>query len=172
MDELAGLAEIDARAATLFRVAGVDLPEMPFPADALHEAVAIFVADRPPVGYVRVDEVDGLAHVAGLAVIPGSMRRGVGSALLEAACAWATERGYPAITVITFADVPWNAPFYASCGFTVVPADAITPELAELRDWERAVGLDALGPRVVMRRELRPTSPPRRPAGTITPSAR
>jgi len=32
--------------------------------------------------------------------------------------------------------------------------DDITPELVELRDWERAVGLDTLGRRVVMRREL------------------
>ena len=29
-----------------------------------------------------------------------------------------------------------------------------TNSLLELRDWERAIGLDAIGPRVVMRREL------------------
>ena len=79
------------------------------------------------------------------------MRRGVGSALLEAACTWARAAGYPAITLITFADVPWNAPFYAARGFAET---ASTPEIAELRDWERAVGLDAVGRRIVMRRDL------------------
>ena len=151
-DDLAGLAEIDRRAATLFRVSGIDLPEIPFPADALHDARAVFVADRPAVGYVRVDEVDGLAHVEGLAVVPASMRRGIGTSLLEAACEWAVGAGYRAVTLITFAEVSWNAPFYARRNFAIT--DELTPEIAELRDWEHAVGLDALGRRVVMRREL------------------
>ena len=150
--DLPVLAEIDRRAESLYRVAGIDLPVIPFPSDALHDAKAVFVASRPPVGYVRVDEVDGLAHIEGLAVIPGQMRTGIGSGLLEAACEWAAAHGYPAVTLITFADVPWNAPFYRERGF--VPVDTLTPELAELRDWEHAVGLDEVGPRVVMRREL------------------
>jgi GNAT superfamily N-acetyltransferase len=151
-EDLAGLPEIDRRAESLFRVAGIDLPEISFPVDELNEAKAIFVAGRPPVGFVRVDEVDGLAHIEELAVIPGRMREGLGTALLEAACAWAEAQGYPASTVITFADVQWNAPFYAGRGF--VPVDEISPGLAELRDWEQAVGLDAVGRRIVMRREL------------------
>jgi hypothetical protein len=60
--------------------------------------------------------------------------------------------GYPAATVTTFADVPWNAPFFRRRGF--VEITELTPELAERRDWERAVGLDGVGPRVVMRRDL------------------
>lgn len=146
------LAEIDARADSLFRVAGLDLPAIPFPSDELPGALAIFVAGRPPVGFVRVDEVDGLAHVEALAVIPGRMRQGLGTALLDAACRWARGRGYPAITLITYADVPWNAPYYAARGFS--ESSALTPELAELRAWEQAVGLDAAGRRMVMRREL------------------
>jgi GNAT superfamily N-acetyltransferase len=150
--DLDGLGEIDRRAETLFRVSGLALPEVPFPADALHDAKAIFVAGRPSVGYVRIDEVDGLAHIEGLAVLPGMMRRGVGSALLEAACAWAGANGYRAVTLTTFAEVSWNAPFYAARGF--VPLDEMTPDLTERRDWERAVGLDGVGRRIVMRRAL------------------
>lgn len=152
VDELPLLAEIDERADSLFRVSGIDLPPIPFPIDELHDAKAVLVVGRPPVGFIRIDEVDGLAHIEALAVIPGRMRRGLGSGLLTAACDWAAAAGYPAITLITFADVPWNAPFYAGRGFVVV--DDITPELAELRDWEQSMGLDRLGARVVMRREL------------------
>ncbi|MEO6886511.1 MAG: GNAT family N-acetyltransferase [Jatrophihabitantaceae bacterium] len=151
-DELLLLAEIDERADSLFRVSGIDLPQIPFPVDELHDAKAVLVVGRPPVGFVRVDEVDGLAHIEALAVIPGRMRRGLGSQLLAAACDWAAAAGYRAITLITFAEVPWNAPFYGTRGFVVV--DRLTSELAELRDWEQSVGLDRLGARVVMRREL------------------
>ncbi|MCU1658312.1 MAG: hypothetical protein JWO57_2968 [Pseudonocardiales bacterium] len=151
-DELPLLPDIDRRAESLFRVSGIALPEIPFPEDELRAAKAIFVAGRPAVGFVRIDEIDGLAHIQELAVLPGRMRQGLGSALLEAACAWAGAHGYPAVTLTAFADVVWNAPFYAARGF--VPVEDVTPELAELRDWERAMGLDALGRRVVMRREL------------------
>jgi len=151
--DLALLAEIDDRAESLFRVAGLDLPEIPFPEDELPAAQAIFVAGRPAVGFVWIDEVDGVAHVAELAVIPGRMREGLGTALLDAACNWATAHGYPAITLTTFADVAWNGPFYAARGFTIVVDDP-GPGVAALRERERAAGLDAVGERVLMRRDL------------------
>lgn len=150
--DLAMLPEIDERAESLFHVSGMQLPEIPFPVDALHESKAVFVAGLPPVGFVQVDEVDGIAHVQELAVIPSHMRQGIGSALLDRACEWARSTGYRAITLTTYAEVAWNAPFYASRGF--VELDSLTPELAELRDWERDMGLDAVGRRVAMRREL------------------
>jgi GNAT superfamily N-acetyltransferase len=166
--DLALLPEIDQRAESLFHVAGMQLPEIPFPVDALHESKAVFVAGRPPVGFVQVDEVDGIAHVQELAVIPSHMRQGIGSALLDRACEWARSSGYPAITLTTYAEVAWNAPFYASRGF--VELDSLTPELAELRDWERDVGLDEVGRRVAMRRELR-SRPVRRRTSSVTAAA-
>lgn len=150
--DLAQLPEIDRRAESLFHVSGLHLPEVPFPLDALHQSEAVFVAGRPPVAFVQVDVVDGVAHVQELAVLPANMRQGLGSALLDAACRWAREAGYPAITLTTYADVAWNAPFYAARGF--VELTELTPELAELRDWERDIGLDSVGRRVAMRREL------------------
>lgn len=146
------LPEIDRRAESLFRVSGMNLPEVPFPLDALRESRAVFVAGRPPVGFVQVDEVDGIAHLQELAVLPSHMRRGLGTALLDAACDWARQVGYPAITVTTYADVAWNAPFYAARGF--VELTELTPELKELRDWERDVGLDTVARRVAMRKDL------------------
>lgn len=148
--DLAILPDIDARAETLFRVGGYQLPR--FEAAVPETPAALLVWGRPPVGYVRVDRVDDLAHVQELAVIPGQMRRGIGSALLEAACDWARENGLAAVTLTTFVDVPWNAPFYRARGFVEAPASA--PELAAIRQAERDGGLDAVGRRIVMRREL------------------
>ncbi len=150
--DLEHLPAIDLRAESLFRVAGMDLPDLPFPLDALHESRAVFVAGNPPVGFVQVDEIDGNAHVQELAVLPSHMRQGLGSALLDAACEWARTAGYPAITLTTYAEVAWNAPFYEARGFVEL-AD-LTPELVEIRDWERDVGLDAIGRRIAMRRDL------------------
>jgi GNAT superfamily N-acetyltransferase len=146
------LPALDRRAEALFRAAGIDLPDLPLSVDEMHDAQAVFVAGRPPVGLAHIDEVDGVAHLAELAVDPDSMRHGIGSALLETACGWARARGYPAMTLLTYADVPWNAPFYRARGFRELAE--ITPELAELRDWERAAGLDGPGRRIAMRRDL------------------
>ncbi len=150
--DLEQLPAIDARAESLFRVAGMNLPDLPFPLDALHESRAVFVAGDPPVGFVQIDEVDANAHVQELAVLPSHMRQGLGSALLDAACEWARAAGYAAITLTTYAEVAWNAPFYEARGF--VELAELTPELVEIRDWERDVGLDAIGRRIAMRREL------------------
>lgn len=151
-DELSLLAEIDERADTVFRVAGYELLEIPFPAEELVRARAVLVHGRPPDGFAWLAEADGTAYLAELAVLPGRMRRGIGTALLKAACDWARANGYPAITLTTFADVAWNAPFYAARGFVEVGEP--TPELAAQRTRERALGLDQAGRRIVMRRDL------------------
>lgn len=39
-------------------------------------------------------------------------RQGLGTALLEAVCSWAKARGFPAVTLSTFRDVPSDGPFY------------------------------------------------------------
>ena len=153
-DELGALAEIDDRADSLFRVSGLDLPEFERSAD--HPAVKrVLVIGKPAVGFVELCEVDGEGYLAELAVLPGHMRRGHGTALVRAACDWAREQGYPAITLTTFGEVAWNAPFYQRLGFVEVaePSDG----LAKIRAYEVEVGLDAVSPRVAMRLALSPT---------------
>ncbi|MCY0905503.1 GNAT family N-acetyltransferase [Arthrobacter sp. H14-L1] len=124
---------------------------MPSGAGAAEFAAAlhIMVAGRPAVAFVRLEEVDGQAHLEQLSVQPDFARHGIGRALIHAAVAWARECGYHSMTLTTFAEVPFNAPFYTSCGFTVDNSPG--PELLRRRDHERELGLDALGDRVVMR---------------------
>jgi len=150
--EFALLAEVDERADVIFRTAGYDLPDVPFDPADLARAAAVLVAGRPPVGFVQIEEVDGLAYIVELAVIPGWMRQGIGTALLERACEWARQHDYPAITLTTYADVPWNAPYYARRGFAELTDYG--PGLQAEREQERLLGLDAVGPRIVMRRGL------------------
>ena len=118
----------------------------------LAAARRILVAGEPPVGFARIEEVDGSAHLEQLSVHPAAAGKGLGRVLLESALDWAAAQGYRSMTLCTFAEVPFNAPFYRSCGFAVVPAPE--GELGALRNHERMLGLDALGERVAMRCEL------------------
>ena len=110
--------------------------------------VAVDEADRP-VAYLLTSGVDGCAHVDQVSVAPSHARQGLGAALIE----HLAERARVALTLTTFRDVPWNAPYYARLGFTVVePADQ-GPELAALVRHEAGT-IPGDAPRVAMRREI------------------
>jgi GNAT superfamily N-acetyltransferase len=104
-----------------------------------------------PVAYLLLDVVDGNAHVEQISVHPDHARQGLGRKLLETADAWAAQHGLPALTLTTYRDVPWNAPYYERLGFRVLTEAQMTAGLRSIRAHEAARGL-ALWPRVTMRR--------------------
>ncbi len=65
----------------------------------------------------------------------------------------ALREGVPALTLTTFTEVPWNAPYYARCGFRLLDDAELTPGLREIRAHEAAHGLDRW-PRACMLREV------------------
>ncbi|ASC74156.1 hypothetical protein XM38_051310 [Halomicronema hongdechloris C2206] len=95
-----------------------------------------------PVGFALVLDFDEYAHLDELSVVPEHGQRGVGSALLRQVCEWATAAGYRAVTLRTFRDVPWNAPFYQRRGFCIIIDSAkLTPRHVELEQAEQQRGL-------------------------------
>ncbi|MGI8666605.1 MAG: GNAT family N-acetyltransferase, partial [Jatrophihabitans sp.] len=156
--EFGQLVEVEQAADTLFKVAGYGQLPPSATVDELAAAALVLVTGSPPAGYVRVEIVDGEAHIEGLSVRPRFMRRGLGSGLVEAACAWATEQGYQLVTLCTFAEVPWNGPFYAGLGFVELDDDQLSPGLVACRATEADLGLDAMGRRTVMCRSLPATA--------------
>jgi len=110
-------------------------------------------ADDCPVGFLITDVIDGCLHVEQVSVEPGSARRGLGRALLDYAAERAAAAGVPAVTLTTFADVPWNAPYYVRCGFRVLDDAEVTAGLRAIRQREASIGPDRW-PRVCMRRDL------------------
>jgi GNAT superfamily N-acetyltransferase len=105
------------------------------------------------VGSIVVDILDGNAHVEELSVVPTAERRGLGSALLDAVLAYARGHGHPAVTLTTFADVPWNRPWYERRGFAALAPGEEGPELAARMLDEAALGLHP-ELRVAMRRPV------------------
>jgi len=156
--ELSELAAIEVRAGALFAEIGMSeiADDDPPAAEDLRAAAAIVVAvdgtDRP-VGYARVEVVDGHAHLEQLSVDPAFGRRGIGAALVEAVVELARGRGDRELTLTTFRDVAFNAPYYRRLGFVEVPAAERAPQLAELVAAEAAHGLDP-ATRVTMARRL------------------
>jgi len=150
--DLAGLPALEAAADRLLEA---ELGCQPLPAPGPPTAVGtlfVLVAGAPAIGFARVDEVDGQVHLEQLSIHPDFAGRGLGRSLVQAALDGARCRCYESMTLCTFADVPFNAPFYASCGFRVVPEPS--GELAALRAHEAQLGLDALGRRTAMRIRL------------------
>jgi len=109
-------------------------------------------AESSPVGFVHVLDADGHAHLEQLSVLPSSGRQGYGRRLVGAALDAARERGYTRMSLRTYAEIPWNAPFYASCGF--LESIPETPFQRSLVETEASLAIDRYGRRVQMTVEL------------------
>jgi len=113
----------------------------------------VLVPDGEPVAYIVMELVDGAAHVEQVSVDPAFAHLRLGRRLLEHVAGEARAEGRTAVTLTTYRDVPWNAPYYSRCAFRVLDEAELGPELRAKRDAETAHGLDpAL--RVCMRRDL------------------
>jgi GNAT superfamily N-acetyltransferase len=88
-------------------------------------------------------EIAGIAHLEELDVLPAHGRKGLGSELLDTVCTWAKQAGYSAVTLTTFRDIPWNAPFYEHRGFQVVSPSEFSNEYVQLVISEERRGLRA-----------------------------
>ena len=122
VDDLPVLGDIERAAGAAFRdlgmaaVADADPLSMGELTRFQADGRAWVVADEAdlPVAYLLVEVVDGNGHVEQVSVHPDHARQGLGRTLLDAADRWALRRGLSALTLTTYADVPWNAPYYAA----------------------------------------------------------
>lgn len=115
--------------------------------DRLWVAVSHF---NQPVGFALLKFPGGTAWLDQLSVLDRWQSRGLGGALIDRTAAAACARGFDALYLSTYRDVPWNAPFYVRRGFADVPRG----------EWPRAFRAQILGEnhppwrRTIMRRSL------------------
>lgn len=105
------------------------------------------------VGFVVAEVLDDALFIHELDVLPAHGQRGLGRRLIAAVCDRARADGFAALTLSTFGDVPWNAPFYARVGFRELTDAELTPGLRAVQQAE-AEGLPNTK-RVIMRLELK-----------------
>jgi GNAT superfamily N-acetyltransferase len=161
--ELPALQDIENVADEIFRRVAMPwvLPMTPADIGLLERArragrlwVAADRANRP-IGFALLRKLDGLAWLHQLSVLPRYGGRGIGGALLETACAKAQQERHDSVFLSTYLGVPWNGPFYARRGFSVVPLAQYTAAMRLERAHERQLG-HPIWRRCLMRRDLAP----------------
>jgi GNAT superfamily N-acetyltransferase len=104
-------------------------------------------------GFALLTALGDEAFLCQLSVLPQASGRGAGSALIAAASAAARGAGHRSMLLSTYDGVPWNAPFYARRGFSIVPPGAYTRAMREIRATELRLG-HPVWRRVLMRKVL------------------
>ncbi|MER5439048.1 GNAT family N-acetyltransferase [Streptomyces sp. NPDC002790] len=158
--DLPRLQAIESAAGEIFRTVGMaaiadDEPPTVAELERFRQAGHAWVAadETGIVAYLVAEVVDGALHIEQVTVHPDAARRGVGQTLIACAADCARGQGLTGLTLTTFADVPWNAPYYERLGFRRLSGAELTPGLRAIRAAEAEHGLDRW-PRVCMRRGL------------------
>lgn len=148
--DLDRLPDIDVSAARRFAGSSqawiVDMPPMPLDKhQAFHAAGHLWVAvdaDDLPVGFLAAEPLDDALHIAELSVCLDVQGRGLGSAMLDVALAAASASGFRCVTLTTYRDLSWNAPFYARHGFVIVAPAVLGPAHVAKTAEEASAGHD------------------------------
>lgn len=156
--DVLGLPAIEAAAGEAFRTVGMpEIADDPLPdvqqlkRHASDGRVRVATVSNEVVGYALAVVRDGSAHLEQVSVHPDHAGQRIGANLIDAVTSWARDRGDERLTLTTFADVPWNAPYYRKLGFRALPDDALGPQLAAELSEER---MRFTAPRVAMARDV------------------
>ena len=155
-DDVPKVAPLEKAAAELFRSIGMDAVADDAPiADAiLLQAVEenrLWVAVEYGVlkAYLLGDFLPQSLHIDQVTVHPDASHRGLGALMIESVSADPRSKERGLITLTSFANVPWNAPYYERIGFLDI-AESEWPEgVAEKVAEDQQHGL-TLWPRLVM----------------------
>ena len=100
-------------------------------------------AQDMPAGFAVAQPLAGRLHLRELSVDPDHARHGIGTALVRAVIGHARSADLPGVSLTTFRDVPFNAPFYARLGFREISGAQAGPALAEAFRREVPEGVEA-----------------------------
>ncbi len=138
--DAAALPAIERSAAELFRtdptlawLADTDVASVAQHRQAIDNA-HVWVAENASAqlaGFIRALDFDNLLHIEELSVSRAFQGQGVGRQLVLAAIEYARHQPMRAVTLTTFRDVPWNAPFYQRMGFVEAAQNELEAHLTE-----------------------------------------
>ncbi len=97
------------------------------------------LANDQPVGFILAETHASSLFIVELSVHLDWQGKGIGRRLIACVADHARKSGLTSLTLTTFRDVPWNAPFYARLGFEYVTD--LTHELRQKREEEATHGL-------------------------------
>jgi len=161
-DDISRLIEIDESASGLFEPTGLlsaDSLADHVPAEALAQAVskgwliAAYTEEELAIGFVMATEKGEALYIDQISVDPAMGRSGIGRALMRYIEQEAVSAGFRELTLSTFRDVAWNAPFYASLGYKHIKRADFLPYMLEI-EAAQAAHMD-VSKRTFMRKRLR-----------------
>ena len=143
--ELEGLQDVERAASVLFPAGRLPDPDDVMPLEDLEAARRgglALVAERAGsiAGFAVARAYEDALYLAVMAVRPEVGRQGAGTALVSAVQQEAARRGCTRVTLTTFADLPFNAPFYRRLGFHTLAPDQLDERLAATLERERQLG--------------------------------
>lgn len=149
-DDLPFLAAIEDSGAETFTRYGAALADGSPPApddqwDAAQAAGLLWVAEDTEtglIGFLAAELADSSLYIGEVDVLMEYQQQGHGRRLMQTAIDWARAHRLGDVTLTTFSNIPWNAPFYASMGFVEVEGEALTPKLAATLADEAARGFE------------------------------
>ncbi|GJL95395.1 MAG: N-acetyltransferase GCN5 [Hyphococcus sp.] len=159
--DIPALTDIENDAGEVFREIGYDFcadmtaRQPPDYIKALDDG-ALLVAETDQsviAGFALLWIIDQHAHLEELSVAQKFQGKGIGKQLVAASEEWARKYSYDKITLITFAEVVWNKPFYEKLGYEVFTPDETETELRYIQTQETEHGL-TIKPRVAMMKKL------------------
>lgn len=122
--ELEALASVERSAAEKYRLFGqghlIDGSTMPYDRlKAMFKEGHVWVAldIYGPIGYVCGENIDGSFHVAEISVAYEFQGVGIGKKLMNTMIEDVIKERFRSITLTTFRDIFWNAPWYTKFGF-------------------------------------------------------
>ena len=104
-------------------------------------------------GFAMFEPMDGEAHLVEIDVDPPHQKKGLARRLIAAGEAWALAKGFDGMTLTTYRDVGWNAPYYRRLGFIEFSPGPARKGLLRTIEQEAAWGF-AFAPRIAMRKRL------------------
>jgi GNAT superfamily N-acetyltransferase len=159
-DDVPKVAPLEQAAAEVFRTIGMDAvaDDPPIANSVLLQAVEdrrLWVAVEYGVlkAYLLGEFLPRSLHIDQVTVHPDAARRGLGALMIESVSADPRSKRLGLLTLTSFKDVPWNAPYYRRIGFVDIDEPDWPEGVAEKVAAEREQGLDAW-PRVVMQRVI------------------
>lgn len=149
-DELERLVDIEIDAFYAIRDAGgVDgepvATSLEKLADALNDDLLFVAADRDDVaiGFLAAEIVGDELYIGEVDVLRAFQGKGAGRRLVLRAIAEAEKRNMRRVTLTTDRLVPFNAPFYATLGFSIATGEGLSPHLRANLERQVGNGLDA-----------------------------
>ncbi|WP_423380866.1 GNAT family N-acetyltransferase [Burkholderia sp. LMG 32019] len=162
-EDAVAMAAVEVAAAQRFRAIGMTHIAEAEPTDT----TAVLVRIDGGRAYVAVDTQGvcvGFAfyrlldtrrlYLEELDVAPTHAGQRIGARLIEQVTARAAQEGIAEVVLSTFRDAPWNAPYYARLGFSIVDDAMLDDTLRAIRAHHVALGLDETQ-RVFMRADVR-----------------